>query len=172
MPQEKTPAKRKSHGRVPQAYGTIDPEFSSKVLKHSMELLNIRKDKPKTREEMIETISSFFEICEKYSMIPTVEGLSIATHYDRTTLWDFETGRRSCEFADIVKDAKEIIKQYDAAMAANGMIPSSVFAFTIMAVTRLTAFLPERRSCRKAGYSILCCLAAVPNTATERTVCS
>ena len=59
MPQEKTPAKRKSHGRVPQAYGTIDPEFSSKVLKHSMELLNIRKDKPKTREEMIETISSF-----------------------------------------------------------------------------------------------------------------
>lgn len=129
MPQEKTPAKRKSHGRVPQAYGTIDPEFSSKVLKHSMELLNIRKDKPKTREEMRETISSFFEICEKYSMIPTVEGLSIATHYDRTTLWDFETGRRNCEFADIVKDTKEIIKQYDAAMATNGMIPASVYAF-------------------------------------------
>ena len=72
MPQEKTPAK-KSHGRVPQAYGTIDPEFSRKVLKCSMEILNIRKDKPKTREEMLDTISSFFEVCDKYSMIPTVE---------------------------------------------------------------------------------------------------
>lgn len=68
---------------------------------------------------MMNTISSFFDICDKYSMIPTVEGLSLATHYDRTTLWDFETGRRNSEFADIVKNAKEIIKQYDAAMVAN-----------------------------------------------------
>ena len=73
MAQEKTPTKRKSNGRVPQAYGTIDPEFSTKVLNRNLELFNYRKDKPKTVEEMIETISSFFNICAKYQMIPTVE---------------------------------------------------------------------------------------------------
>lgn len=73
MAQEKTPTKRKSNGRVPQAYGTIDPEFSTKVLNWNLELFNYRKDKPQTREEMIETISSFFNICAKYQMIPTVE---------------------------------------------------------------------------------------------------
>lgn len=56
-------------------------------------------------------------------------GISLATHYDRTTLWDYETGRRNCDFADIVKNAKELIKHYDAAMAANGMIPQSVYQF-------------------------------------------
>lgn len=73
MAQEKTPTKRKSNGRVPQAYGTIDPDFSRKVMRCNMEIFKIRMDKPKTVEEMQDTISSFFDICEKYSMIPTVE---------------------------------------------------------------------------------------------------
>ena len=72
MSQEKTPTK-KPRGRVPQAYGSIDPDFSNKVLNWNMELFKYRKDKPKTLEEMIETISSFFDICNKYKMIPTVE---------------------------------------------------------------------------------------------------
>ena len=72
MAQEKTPTK-KSHGRVPQAYGTIDPVFSQKVLRSSIEIMNIRKDKPKTVEEMQDTLSSFFNICDKYSLIPTIE---------------------------------------------------------------------------------------------------
>lgn len=73
MAQEKTPTKRKSHGRVPQAYGTIDPDFSRKVLNWNIELFKYRDNKPKTVEEMQETISSFFDICAKYQMIPTVE---------------------------------------------------------------------------------------------------
>lgn len=73
MAQEKTPAKRKSHGRVPQAYGSIDPDFSRKVLRSTIEIANIRQDKPKTVQEMQDTIASFFEICDKYSLIPTVE---------------------------------------------------------------------------------------------------
>ena len=129
MPQEKTPAKRKSHGRVPQAYGTIDPEFSRKVMRCNMEIMNIRVDKPKTVEEMRETVAAFFKICDKYAMIPTVEGLCLATKYDRNSLFDIEYGRFKNEFTVIVKNAKEYIKLYDAAMAANGMIPASVYAF-------------------------------------------
>ena len=73
MAQEKTPTKRKSHGRVPQAYGSIDPDFSRKVLQCSIEISNIRDDKPKTVQEMQDTVASFFQICNKYSLIPTVE---------------------------------------------------------------------------------------------------
>lgn len=73
MAQEKTPTKKKRGGRVPQAYGTIDPAFSRKVLQSSIEIANIRKDKPKTVEEMQDTISSFFDICNRYDLIPTVE---------------------------------------------------------------------------------------------------
>lgn len=73
MAQEKTPAKKKRGGRVPQAYGTIDPDFSRKVLQCSIEISNIRDDKPKTVQEMQDTVASFFQICNKYSLIPTVE---------------------------------------------------------------------------------------------------
>lgn len=73
MSQEKTPTKRKSHGRVPQAYGTIDPDFSNKVLKFNMEVMKIRDDKPKTIQEMEDTISSYFQLCAKYKLNPTVE---------------------------------------------------------------------------------------------------
>lgn len=129
MPQEKTPAKRKSHGRVPQAYGTIDPEFSQKVMMWNIELFKYRDGKPKTVEEMQDTVEAFFKICAKYKLIPTVEGLSVITHYDRNGLWDIENGNGRSDFSVIVKEAKDIIKNYDAAMATNGMIPASVYAF-------------------------------------------
>jgi hypothetical protein len=73
LPQEKTPTKRKSHGRVPQAYGTIDPDFSNKVLMWNIELFKYRNDKPKTVDEMKETVEAYFKICSKYKLIPTVE---------------------------------------------------------------------------------------------------
>lgn len=98
MDEKKTPTKTKRGGRVPQAYGTIDPEFSRKVMRCNMEIMNIRVDKPKTVEEMRETVAAFFEICEKYAMIPTVEGLCVATKYDRNGLWDIVNGKRSFRF--------------------------------------------------------------------------
>ncbi len=45
------------------------------------------------------------------------------------SLNDIQNGRFKSEFAVIVKQAKEYIKMYDAAMAANGMIPASVYQF-------------------------------------------
>lgn len=129
MDEKKTPTKRKSHGRVPQAYGTIDPEFSRKVMRCNMEIMNIRVDKPKTVEEMRETVAAFFEICDKYAMIPTVEGLCLATKYERNSLFDIENGKGRSDFSNIVKNAKEYIKMYDVAMAANGMMPASVYQF-------------------------------------------
>lgn len=39
----------------------------------NMEIMNIRNDKPKTVQEMEDTVKAFFEICAKYDMIPTVE---------------------------------------------------------------------------------------------------
>ena len=129
MAQEKTPVKRKSHGRVPQAYGTIDPEFSNKVLMFNMEVMNIREDKPKTPEEMKDTISTYFQLCANYKLNPTVEGLGLATHYYRNSLLEIEAGTFKTEFMGIVKAAKEYIKNYDATLVANGMIPASVYAF-------------------------------------------
>ena len=38
-------------------------------------------------------------------------------------------GRFKTEFTNIVKNAKELIKNYDVAMAANGMMPASVYQF-------------------------------------------
>ena len=72
MNEKKTPAK-KSRGRVPQAYGTIDPDFSQKVLMWNIELFKYRTDKPKTVDELKETVEAYFRICSKYKLIPTVE---------------------------------------------------------------------------------------------------
>ena len=97
MAEKKTPTKKRG-GRVPQAYGTIDPEFSRKVMRCNMEIMSIRDNKPATVGEMRETIAAFFAICEKYAMIPTVEGLCVATKYDRNGLWDIVNGKRSFRF--------------------------------------------------------------------------
>lgn len=53
----------------------------------------------------------------------------MATHYERNSLFDIEAGRFRTEFTNIVKDAKDLIKNYDVAMAANGMMPASVYQF-------------------------------------------
>ena len=58
-----------------------------------------------------------------------MSGLGLATHYDINSLNDIQNGLFKKEFTVIVKTAKNIIRQYDAAMAANGMIPASVYQF-------------------------------------------
>ena len=58
-----------------------------------------------------------------------MNGLSVITHYDINSLNDIGRGLFKTEFTVIVKEAKSIIKNYDAAMATNGMIPASVYQF-------------------------------------------
>lgn len=58
-----------------------------------------------------------------------MNGLGLATHYDINSLNDIQNGLFKTEFTVIVKTAKNIIRQYDASMAANGMIPPSVYQF-------------------------------------------
>lgn len=129
MSEKKMPAKSKSHGRVPQAYGTIDPDYSTKVINFSLALSKIRKDKPKNAKEFQDTVVKYFELCAEWRMIPTIEGLALSTHYYKNSLWEIENGDYRSDLTEIVRNAKEIIKQYDASMAANGMIPSSVYQF-------------------------------------------
>lgn len=127
MAQKKTPAKRKAVGM--QNYGTIDPEFSTRVMRCNLEVSKIRDDKPKTPEEMENTILKYFEICANYHLPPTVEGLGLATHYYRNSLLDIEAGRGRSDFSGIVTWAKNYIKNYDASLAMSGMIPQSVYQF-------------------------------------------
>lgn len=58
-----------------------------------------------------------------------MNGFAVITHYDINSLNDIQNGRFKPEFAVIVKETKNIIKNYDAAMATNGMIPASVYQF-------------------------------------------
>lgn len=127
MAQKKTPAKRKAVGM--QNYGTIDPEFSTRVMRCNLEVSKIRDDKPKTPEEMENTILRYFEICANYHLPPTVEGLGLATHYYRNSLMEIENGTFSRQFMGIVTWAKNYIKNYDASLAMSGMIPQSVYQF-------------------------------------------
>lgn len=127
MAQKKTPAKRVAKGM--QNYGTIDPDFSRKVMQCNLEVMNIRKDKPSNPEEFEETINAYFSICAKYALPPTVEGLGLATKYLRNSLHDIENGLFHKDCTDIVKTAKDYIKNYDASLAMSGMIPQSVYQF-------------------------------------------
>lgn len=127
MSQKKTPAKRVAKGM--QNYGTIDPEFSTLVLKCQLEVAAMGDSKPQNVEELTERIQKYFEIVAKYHLPPTVEGLGLALNYHKNTLWDIENGLCCKGFTDIVKKAKNIIKNYDASLAVSGMIPASVYSF-------------------------------------------
>lgn len=83
----------------------------------------------KTDEEAIERITEFFNDCVELGNRPTVEALALCLGTTRATLWDWETGNRRTISADIIKNAKELISNYDAVMVQEGKLNPVVYIF-------------------------------------------
>lgn len=107
-----------------------DTEFVRKVLALNIDIRKLgQRGKPKTQQEMQDRIDEYFQLCQNAGLNPTVEGLALATDYDRRSLFDIQNGRQKLDFADTVKKAKDFIANYDAILASANKINSAVYCF-------------------------------------------
>lgn len=107
-----------------------DTEFASKVLQLNIETLQLgRKGKPKTKEELEERIDSFFALCQRHGLPATVEGLALATDYDRRTLYEIGQGNQKVAFMDTIKKAKDFIATFDGVLAQSNKLNAAIYCF-------------------------------------------
>lgn len=131
---EEKPAKRKSNGRVPQAYPTPkNAEEKSAIGNAIRKLLPIYKmPRVKSDEELEERLADFFTYCANNDVVPTVEAMWMYCGYYRGWAYDIESGRSkgfSSDTSVIVKKAKEFLSGYDAEMVATGKLNPVVYIF-------------------------------------------
>jgi len=83
--------------------------------------------------EVEERIKMYFDYSMQQDLKPTVEGLALAVGVSRSTLWDWETGRRrdnvGSSRADMVKKAKDYIAFLMSDGAMNGKINPVTWIF-------------------------------------------
>lgn len=107
-----------------------DNEFVSRVLDLNLKIRALGiQGKPKTQEEMKERITEYFALCQEAGLNPTVEGLALATDYDRRSIFEIGKGTFNQPFMDIIKKAKDFIANYDAILAASNKMNAAVYCF-------------------------------------------
>ena len=95
-------------------------------------LVEYRKPKVKSDEELAERLDGYFKRCAENGQIPTVEEMCLSTGYTYWTCYDWETGRNkgfSSETSHIIKKAKEMLKTFDAKLVISGKLNFLAYCF-------------------------------------------
>lgn len=86
--------------------------------------------KPTTDEEVEDRVNQYFSFCQKSSLRPGIEGLTLALHIGRTTLYNWSNGIKCSKYRqEIIQGAKAFINAYIEAALLGGKIspPSGIF---------------------------------------------
>lgn len=107
-----------------------DFQFTQRVLGFNIETKKLGDvGKPKSVQELKDRVDAYMELSYKWGLPPTVEGLALATSYDRKSLYDIEANRGKIAFSDTIKEAKDMIANYDAMMATSNKVNAAVYCF-------------------------------------------
>ena len=108
-------------------------EFIGKALHNILAVSRAFEEPVKTDEELCDRLNWFFDTCRETNQLPTVEKMCLAIGYDRTTVFDWISGRCGCGISsvapDIIKKAKNLIASLDAELAQEGKIQPVVYMF-------------------------------------------
>lgn len=98
-----------SKNNYPQsALDNIEPEVVQAYVSSLKELHDLGK--PKTDEETKQRIDQYFELCERSSLRPGVESLSMALHVSRITLYRWSMGEDCSPYkTELIQSAKSVI---------------------------------------------------------------
>ena len=107
--------------------------FIGKALGNILAVSRAFEEPVKTDEELCDRLNWFFDTCRQTNQLPTVEKMCLAIGYDRTTVFDWISGRCGCGISpvapDIIKKAKNLIASLDAELAQEGKIQPVVYMF-------------------------------------------
>lgn len=106
----------------------LGPEFVSEVVQSLKELNDLGK--PETDQEVADRIEKYFEFCQKNSSRPGIEGLCLALHISRTTLYNWNLGVNCSAYRqEVIANAKRFIGAFIEQAMLRGRIspPSGIF---------------------------------------------
>ena len=106
--------------------------FIGKALNNILAVSRAFEEPVKNDDELCDRLNWFFDTCRQTNQLPTVEKMCLAIGYDRTTVFDWESGRSggfSCVTSNIIKKAKNLIASLDAELAQEGKIQPVVYMF-------------------------------------------
>lgn len=112
--------------------GPVERGSYAEILAHQLNFLSLPRVNSLNNDELCERINWYFETCVKMTAIPTVENLSLALGYDRTTVWEWQRDYRDEAHAlraDTIKRAKGVLASCDAEMAIRQKMPPVSYIF-------------------------------------------
>jgi hypothetical protein len=107
--------------------------FIGKALGNILAVSRAFEEPVKTDEELCDRLNWFFDTCRQTNQLPTVEKMCLAIGYDRTTVFDWISGRCGCGISavapDIIKKAKDVLKTFDAKLVISGKLNFLAYCF-------------------------------------------
>lgn len=100
--------KRKRPDRTEAMSVHTQPGDNTKYISHSLELVRLPKVDMTKPEEVEERVLTYFDICGKNDMKPSVAGMALAFDCDRSTLWKWVNG---IDCAYLPSDSRHAIKK-------------------------------------------------------------
>lgn len=105
-------------------------QLISRLLTETLRTYNLPK--VKSDEELAERLGAFFRHCAETGERPTVEQMCQCTGYTIQKVWEWEVGIHrgfSPRTSEIIKNAKEFLRVFDAKMVAEGALNPVVYIF-------------------------------------------
>ena len=100
------------------------PGDNSKYTRHNLELFKLKPISFQDADETAERTATYFEICDKNDMKPSVAGYSLALGIDRRRLWEIVSGKvvKPAEVVDVLKRAYLMLNAQMEDYMQNGRI--------------------------------------------------
>lgn len=116
-------------GRGPQSIdcSKISPELMSLIITDCAS--QIKQPMVKTDEECLQRLSDFFAHYAESGGLPTVEKMCLWLGAPKSTVFDWQQGKKGEKRAAIIKRAKNILAAIDADLAMRGLIRDAVYIF-------------------------------------------
>ena len=119
-----TEQENKKVRKRPDSTVKTEPGDNSKYTRHNLELFRLKPISLTDAEETEERTATYFEICDRNDMKPSVAGYSLALGIDRRRLWEIVSGKvvKPAGVTDVLKRAYLLLNAQMEDYMQNGKI--------------------------------------------------
>ena len=119
-----TEQENKKVRKRPDSTVKAEPGDNSKYTRHNLELFRLKPISLTDAEETEERTATYFEICDRNDMKPSVAGYSLALGIDRRRLWEIVSGKvvKPAGVTDVLKRAYLLLNAQMEDYMQNGKI--------------------------------------------------
>lgn len=106
-------------------------DVKARALRRTLLIKSLCTSRCTTSQELKERFEKLFLVCLEYNFVPTVEALALSSGISSSQLREIELGKyhKNSGMAEIIANAKDMIATFEAELARDGEINSTVYIF-------------------------------------------